>query len=400
MSKGSPSGCSSRKQRPTISLKTAASVAVASVSLAEGGGISGKAAMRRRLSRDFTMKSLVSDSAVQARVALRQFGSYPRPRYTRWRAILYGSFIDWAICLRLPLGDNVIGFIAKRGGPEQVRLLLTLASFDEDCDGSISDEELLGFYKLSDEIISDGNAMCGNLAVVAALLVGLSHNVTVGRPVPLAYAPGVEEQYGDGLLWLVYAFNLCAEAGAFFTMCMAIIARNCLTNILPTRHHKVDFLRTTNALGNLGIGMQISLWFFLLTAITHTLCTSPRLGILGCGIMLLLLAACMNFIAPVRYLAVMLLHEEVVLFLKNQQKKSDSVATGCPMSGPSPATPHGSFGSQRISPPRSRSSTQTNTGELPVCAAGSPLSNPHPVANLVAGIGELSASSVCGLPPV
>ena len=261
--------------------------------------------MRRRLSRNFTMKSLVSDSAVQARVALRQFAAYPRPRPTRVRAILYGSFIDWAICLRLPLGDNVFGFIARRGGPEQVRLLLALARFDEDGDGSISEAELSKFDKLSDEIISDGNAMCGNLAVVTALLLGLSHNVTVGRPVPLEYAPDVEEQYGGPwLLWLVYAFNLCAEAGAFFTMCLAIITRNCLTNILPTRQHKVDFLRTTNALGNLGIGVLISLWCFLLSAITHSLITSPHLGILGCTVMMLLLAACMNFIAPVRAIAI------------------------------------------------------------------------------------------------
>ena len=211
-----------------VSLQAAASAALASSNLAKGDGISGKAAMKSRLSRQITMKSLVSDSAVQARVALRQFASYPRPRYTRWRSILYGSFIDWAICLRLPLGDNVFGFIAKRGGPEQVRLLLTFARFDEDGDGTISDEEFAHFLQASDEIIADANAMCGNLAVVSALLLGLSHNVTVGRPVPLAYAPDVETQYGEWLLWVVYALNLCAESGAFFTMCLAIITRNCV----------------------------------------------------------------------------------------------------------------------------------------------------------------------------
>ena len=74
-----------------------------------------------------------------------------------------------------------------------MRLLLALARFDEDGDGCISELELAKFEKLSEEIISDGNAMCGNLALVSALLVGLSHNVTVGRPVPLEYARGVEE---------------------------------------------------------------------------------------------------------------------------------------------------------------------------------------------------------------
>ena len=107
------------------------------------GTISGSAAMKSRLSREFTLKSLVSDSAVQARVGLQKFASYPRPRYSRWRAMLYGSFIDWAIFMRLPLGDNVFGFIVKRGGPEQVRLLLALARFDEDGDGCINFEEFV-----------------------------------------------------------------------------------------------------------------------------------------------------------------------------------------------------------------------------------------------------------------
>ena len=86
----------------------------------------------------------------------------------------------------------------------------------------------------------------------------------------------------------------------------------------------------------------MSLWCFLLSTTAETLTTSPHLGILGCAIMLLLLAACMNFIAPVRarshcthwirsercaspawqmrYLAVMLLHEEIALHLDSQNQ--------------------------------------------------------------------------------
>ena len=43
-------------------------------------------------------------------------------------------------------------------------------------------------------------------------------------------------------------------------MCLSIITRDYLTNVLPTRHHKVDFLRTTNALGCMGGNMLITMW--------------------------------------------------------------------------------------------------------------------------------------------
>ena len=167
-------------------------------------------------------------------------GRYPRPKYKRWRAVLYGSFIDWAILLRVPLGDNVFGCIARHRGPEQIRLLLALALFDADGDGEISETELEEFEKHSEEIISDGKQMCVNLSLVSVMLVGLLHNVTIGRPVAFAFGAGAEEQYGGWLLWLAYGLNLTGESGAFFTMCLSIITRNCLTNVLPTRQHKVD----------------------------------------------------------------------------------------------------------------------------------------------------------------
>ena len=71
---------------------------------------------------------------------------------------------------------------------------------------------------------------------------------------------GAEEQYGGWLLWIAYGLNLSGESGAFFTMCLSIITRDYLTNVLPTRHHKVDFLRTTNALGCMGGSMLITIW--------------------------------------------------------------------------------------------------------------------------------------------
>jgi len=265
------------------------------------------------------LRRVVRDSALHSRRVLNELAWYPRPKYKRWRAVLYGSFIDWAILLRVPLGDNVFGCIARHRGPEQIRLLLALALFDADGDGEISETELEEFEKHSEEIISDGKQMCVNLSLVSVMLVGLLHNVTIGRPVAFAFGAGAEEQYGGWLLWLAYGLNLTGESGAFFTMCLSIITRNCLTNVLPTRQHKVDFLRTTNALGFMGSSMLLSVWCFLLSSIAHVLTTNPTLGLLGAGLLLLLLFAFMSCIAPLRYRAAMLLHEEVVHVLKEKE---------------------------------------------------------------------------------
>ena len=228
----------------------------------------------------------------------------------------------------MPLGDNIFGCIARHRGPEQIRLLLVIALFDGDGDAEISEieHELEKFDRLSDEIISDGKHTCVNLSIVSVLLLGLLHNVTIERP--FAFGAGAEEhEYGGWLLWLSYGLNLSAESGAFFTMCLSVITRNCLTNLLPTRHDKVDFLRTTNALGCMGSSFMITVWCFLLSSIALALATNPTLGLLGAGLLLVLLFAFMFFIAPLRYCGTMLLHEEVVHVLRNREEKRRSRAS-------------------------------------------------------------------------
>ena len=254
---------------------------------------------------------------------------------------MYGSFIDWAILLRVPLGDNIFGCIARHRGPEQIRLLLVLALYDGDGDAEMSEIELEleKFDRLSDEIISDGKHTCVNLSIVSVLLLGLLHNVTIERPFAFHEAAAEEHEYGGWLLWLAYGLNLSAESGAFFTMCLSVITRNCLTNLLPTRHDKVDFLRTTNALGCMGSSFMITVWCFLLSSIALALATNPTLGLLGAGLLSVLLFAFMFFIAPLRYCGTMLLHEEVVHVLRNREEKRRSRASSNASSSRSGSAP-------------------------------------------------------------
>ena len=78
---------------------------------------------------------------------------------------------------------------------------MVLALFNTDGDGEIGEIELEGLEKfdhLSDEIISDGKHTCVNLSIVSMMLLGLLHNVTIGRPVAFALGAGPRSSTGAG----------------------------------------------------------------------------------------------------------------------------------------------------------------------------------------------------------
>ncbi len=211
-----------------------------------------------------------------------------------------------------------IASVIRHGGPEQLRFLYCVATFDANHDGTIDDREWELYEKQGDLLISDSVAMCSNMGIVGALLLGLTHLITMGRPTAYVLSEQSSEVFETWLLWLAYSFNAASECGAFFTLCIAVITRNNLTNILPTRELKVDMLRSSNALGIMGVSLMITLWCFLLSAIFGTLVASPREGIVGCSCFVVVLATCCYFIAPIRYMAVLLLHEEVKRFMIDQ----------------------------------------------------------------------------------
>ena len=271
--------------------------------------------IRARLERSDSKRTLIANNAAFARQVLEEFAAIHRPRYTLWKAMLFGTFIDVFVLLRLPVGGPLTRAIIRHGGPEQLRFLFCVATFDANRDGEIDDQEWASYEKLGDLLISDSVAMCGNMGIVGALLLGLTHLITMGRPVPYVLSEGSEREFGSGLLWVAYAFNAASECGAFFTLCLAVITRNNLTNILPTRELKVDMLRSTNALGVMGVSLMITLWFFLLSTGVGTLVASPKEGFIAAGCVLLCTLAFVYYVAPIRFMAVLLLHEEVKRFM-------------------------------------------------------------------------------------
>lgn len=271
--------------------------------------------LRARLQRSDSRRTLIANNAAFARTVLEEFAGISRPKYSLCAAIVFGSVVDIFVLLRWPVGNPLMKAIIRLGGPEQLRFLFCVATFDANRDGKIDDEEWARYEKLGDMLISDSVQMCGNIGIVGALLLGQTHLITMGRPVPFELSVESADEYGEWLLWLAYSFNAASECAAFFTVCIAVITRNNLTNILPTRELKIDMLRSSNALGIMGVSLMLTLWFFLLSSISGTLVASPDEGVVGCALFAVCLLCCCYFIAPIRYVAVLLLHEEIKRFM-------------------------------------------------------------------------------------
>eukprot|EP00965_Chrysotila_dentata_P233610 6199686-Pleurochrysis_carterae.AAC.1 len=209
-----------------------------------------------------TLKMLVADSAAAARKHLLPFAEMKTPPYNLLLAIAYGSFCDFAVTFRLRVPDEFHSFIFRNGGVYRLRFILVNAQFDPDGDGVIDGDELALYEKRADRAIAEMATFFSTLSVVAALLVGLTHYITLGYPLPFEASAETTANLGlqeaDWLLWIAYATNNIAGGASFFTLCASIAARTCLTNVLKSRESKLSLLRTTNLAGILAFSMLLA----------------------------------------------------------------------------------------------------------------------------------------------
>ena len=222
-----------------------------------------------------------------SRLSLRN----PQCRVLLRAAMIFGTMLDFAIFSHLPIfcNDEWHQHVVRSGGPEQMRFLLSVAKFDEDGNGSLDDHEWAQYEMLSDSLINEAVTFSGNLAIVGALMLGLTHQLTIGRPGTYELSDDTETEWGRGvdwLAWLAYGFNCASEGFAFFTLAMAVITRSCVTNVLPSRESKIAMLRMTNALGYQSVAMMLALWCFILTVTLGTIVASPTMGFIGTAVWL------------------------------------------------------------------------------------------------------------------
>jgi len=245
--------------------------------------------MMERQTHATSSRALVAQSAQEARDWLMPFAETEAPRFSLLKAMLYGTLIDVGIVIQTrPLcgvGGGWYSYIVRSGGSEQIRFLLAVAQFDQNGNGTIDDDEWLAYEGLADVLVSDAFTFSGNLSLVAALMLSLTHLITMGRPVPFMLSAATEDYLGvadsQWLLWTAYAANAVSECCAFFTLCIAVITRSCITNVLPSRESKIAMLRMTNALGLQAVGMLLTLWSFFVASAFGVLVASPTIGLMA-----------------------------------------------------------------------------------------------------------------------
>ena len=163
--------------------------------------------------------------------------------------------------------------IVNLGGVEHIALLLKVARFDRNNDDELDEAEEANATKEAEKAIADAMTNYTNTAVVAALLFGATHVVTIARPGPLKASDIFLDHYSSDaglyLTYWAYGANALCECSAVTALFLSFFYRNMLAMVLPSLAAKLRFLMNSNATGSLVncvTGMLLSLWA------TATLC--------------------------------------------------------------------------------------------------------------------------------
>eukprot|EP00965_Chrysotila_dentata_P070335 2323793-Pleurochrysis_carterae.AAC.3 len=321
------------------------------------------AELNNRFQKKNTVRELVADGAVAAREWLMPFANMETPRYTMRDAIVFGLFVDWAIALNLPVGSDFHRYIIRSGGMEQLRFLLVVAQFDIDANGKIDDMEFELYEKHADESINEAVTFSSNLAVVGALMLGLTHYITLGRPSPYVLSPASKDLFGEagqvrGLFYLM-CLNHHAQlphkraavareqdlAAASDEHAWGTISWNALDAVVRLARLASQMFCCLASLGKRdrdGVNKNM-LWpacaimscsrrarlsdaysalfcrAFVLSTVAGTLVHSPSFGALGFIFWMIVCGLTTRLVAPIRYIAAVLLHEEIKRVLQPQK---------------------------------------------------------------------------------
>mmetsp|Transcript_14278 Transcript_14278/g.27862 ORF Transcript_14278/g.27862 Transcript_14278/m.27862 type:complete len:444 (+) Transcript_14278:420-1751(+) len=280
-----------------------------------GGGI------RRSAAAGAVMRLRLAENAREARRHLEQaLVDVDLPTHRKPNAALAGFklFFFWRAyfnCLPESDGGKLLGSVVRMGGPAQIRFLLSVAESDANGDGEIDDYEWQLHESQGEQKLNGLRALSDTTSVVCTLMLGLTHLVTIGRPVPYELSPRTEETFGftigQALVWTAYGCNVLSEVSALMTLIVCFSTRYFLLMVLPTLESKIEWVQRTRPIIKMTYGYSCSVWFFSLSLMFGGIVASPDFGFLAVGIMAILAwaAACVH--SQMYLQATFLLVEEV-----------------------------------------------------------------------------------------
>jgi len=215
--------------------------------------------------------------------------------------------------------DDVVAAVVRLGGPAQVRFLLAVAELDANGDGEIDDLEWDAHESNGESMLAGIKTLSDTTSVICALMLGLTHLLTIGRPISFQLSELTENAFGPliskALLWTAYSTNVASEASALVTLIACFTTRYFILMVLPTLESKIEWVQRTRPIVIQTQGYSMCIWCFTLSIVFGALVASPDFGFLAVGIVIALawLASAMH--AHMYRQAALLLVDEVQLFI-------------------------------------------------------------------------------------
>ena len=204
--------------------------------------------------------------------------------------------------------------LGQLGGLERVNTLVCLMKLDPDGSGSLTPAEYEKYISATEKLVRRVISYCQTMAIVGTLVIALTHNTSVGRPVAWQVSNETAEIFGaeagEIILWFAYGFNAITEILALCLLLMCINGRNMLSNLLPSTIDKVEYLGKFNLVGNISFVIQLTIVGLSCVIIFGALVTSPTWGVLGAAATPLVFIFYSSFTGPQRLFAMQALHDE------------------------------------------------------------------------------------------
>ena len=184
---------------------------------------------------------------------------------------------------------------------------------DPDGSGSLSEDELRTFNVRTDMLIGRAVTVRQTMAVVGTLMIALTHKQSLGVQGLVLSDESVRvwgERATEALLWTAYSTNVSTEVSALCLLCQCVYGRRMLSNVLPTKMDKLEYLSRYNVIGAIAKLTNVTVSFLTLTIAFGALTYAPYLGIIGASLVPVVLVVQIISFAPHQLYAMSRLHAE------------------------------------------------------------------------------------------
>lgn len=228
-----------------------------------------------------------------------------RPQISWYRsAWISAAFVlfERACTLKQPKNKSFPFCMVWIGGPEYVRLLISVVSVDG--------QDEVAFEHSMERIVGHCLTNLQNVQVVMALMASLTHLVG-SRSFNTGPMPS-HESVPDNIYVVAYAFNALAESAALSTLAFAVFTRRSIGSQLYSSVAAVEWLLDTKTDRLLMIGQEIVLDAFMVSVSFGAWILLPEYGIVMCSCFLLFKFVALDSRKRSRDLVEALLYEDIL----------------------------------------------------------------------------------------